>query len=164
LFALGIRLVGEPVAKKLARYFGSIENLMAAPIEELTAIDEIGEKIAYSLRNFFESESHQKTIAELRNFGLNFQLDESQMIAKGDSLSGKTFLISGVFANHSRDELKDLIEANGGKNVSGVSAKLNYLVAGDNMGPSKLQKATDLGIKIISEDELLGLINGNISA
>ncbi|MEQ9422934.1 MAG: NAD-dependent DNA ligase LigA [Cyclobacteriaceae bacterium] len=160
LFGIGIRFVGQTVAEKLADHFESIDRLMEASYEELLEAPEIGEKIAISLQQFFESEKNREFIDRLKATGLQMAVDKSGDIADSNILEGKTFVISGVFTNHSRDELKEMIKKNGGKNVSSVSAKLDYLVAGDNMGPSKLEKANKFGVKIISESEfetLLGL-------
>ena len=158
LFGLGIRYVGETVAKKLAAYFKIIDNLAAASIEELSAVEEIGERIALSVKDYFDNEKHKEEIQKLKSQGLQFIIEEKEVKLASESLSGKTFIISGVFANFSRDELTNIIEQNGGKIVSSISAKLNYLVAGDNMGPSKLEKAQKLNIPIIGEAELLGMI------
>jgi len=158
LFGLGIRYVGETVAKKLARGVKNIDNLAKASIEELTAIDEIGVRIAESIGEYFSKEEHLKQIELLKAAGLQFEVVEQNITLQSDSLTGKTFVISGVFEKHSREELKALIEENGGKILSGISAKLDYLVAGDNMGPSKLEKANKLNVPLISEDELLGMI------
>lgn len=158
LFGLGIRYVGATVAKKLAQHFKNIDRLMAASFDELIAADEIGERIAESVIEYFSNEAHRHEIATLRGHGLNFEIEEKEVVLHSEKLSGKTFIISGVFKKFSREELKDLIEANGGKILSSISAKLNYLVAGDNMGPSKLEKAQKLNIPMISEDVLVGLI------
>lgn len=154
LFGIGIRYVGETVAKKLAYAFRNIDAIMQASFEELVGVDEIGERIAQSILDYFAKEEHQYLIQFLKEQGLQFELVEKEIISESEVLLGKTFVISGVFTKYSREELKDKIEANGGKISSGISAKLNYLVAGDNMGPSKLQKAQKLNIPIISEDEL----------
>lgn len=154
LFGLGIRYVGETVAKKLAFAFKNIDALMQAGFEELIGVDEIGERIAQSIIDYFSKEEHQYLISFLKDQGLQFEIVEKEINIESDKLQGKTFLISGVFAKYSREELKEKIEANGGKMVSSISAKLNFLVAGDNMGPSKLQKAQKLNIPLISEDEL----------
>lgn len=158
LFGLGIRYVGETVAKKLANHFKNIDNLMAASLEELTATEEIGERIAQSLIEYFSNPAHREQIEKLRLQGLQFVADDTPVKLASDKLSGKTFIISGTFEKFSRDELKDMIETNGGKILSSISAKLNYLVAGDNMGPSKLEKAQKLNIPIISDEELMGMI------
>ncbi|HEY4322754.1 MAG TPA: NAD-dependent DNA ligase LigA [Mucilaginibacter sp.] len=158
LFGLGIRYVGETVAKKLVAHFKTIDNLAAASVEELTGAEEIGERIAQSLIDYFSDEKHKEEIEKLKVRGLQFVSEEKEVQLASEKLTGKTFIISGVFEKYSRDELKDIIEQNGGKIVSSISAKLNYLVAGDNMGPSKLEKAQKLNIPIISDAELLALI------
>ena len=158
LFGLGIRYIGETVAKKLVAYFKTIDKLMSASFEELIAVDEIGERIARSLIEYFEGEKHREEIAKLQSQGLQFISEEKEVVLASDKLSGKSFIISGVFEKYSRDDLKDIIEQNGGKILSSISAKLNYLVAGDNMGPAKLEKANKLNIPIISDEELLGMI------
>jgi len=158
LFGLGIRYVGETVAKKLAMQFKNINNLMAASLEELTATEEIGGRIAQSLIDYFADEKHRSQIEKLKSQGLQFEANDTPVELASDKLAGKSFVISGVFEHFSRDELKDLIEQNDGKILSGISAKLNYLVAGDNMGPSKLEKAQKLNIPIITDQELLKMI------
>lgn len=158
LFGLGIRYVGETVAKKLARGLKSIDNLINATIEELTAVDEIGGRIAESIQEYFSKPEHLQQIVLLKQTGLQFEVVETEVLLQSDKLIGKTFVISGVFEKHSREELKTLIEENGGKILSGISSKLDYLVAGDNMGPSKLQKATKLNVPLISEEDVKGMI------
>ncbi|KQN32567.1 DNA ligase [Pedobacter sp. Leaf41] len=158
LFGLGIRYVGETVAKKLAAGVKSIDNLSRAKIDELIAIDEIGQRIAESIVEYFAKKEHLEQVQLLKLAGLQFEIEEKVIELASDKLIGKTFVISGVFENYGREELKDIIEANGGKILSGISGKLNYLVAGDNMGPSKLEKATKLNIPIISDAELLEMI------
>jgi DNA ligase (NAD+) len=158
LFGLGIRYVGETVAKKLAFHFKNIDSLMNASLTELTSADEIGERIAESLVEYFQEERHIQQIEELRRHGMQFESVETFVELQSTKFEGQSFIISGVFENYSRDELKDIIEANGGKILSSISAKLNYLVAGDNMGPSKLEKATKLKIPIISDAELLEML------
>jgi DNA ligase (NAD+) len=158
LFGLGIRYVGATVAKKLAVHFKNIDNLAAASFEELNAAEEIGERIAISIMEYFADEHHKAEIEKLKAAGLQFVTEEKEVNLASEALSGKTFIISGVFEKYSRDELKDIIEQNGGKIVSSISAKLNYLVAGDNMGPAKLEKATRLNITIINDDQLLEMI------
>ena len=158
LFGLGIRYVGETVAKKLARGVKNIDNLAKASIEELTAIDEIGVRIAESIQEYFSKAEHLQQIVLLKAAGLQFEVQESVILLHSEKLIGKTFVISGVFEKYSREELKTLIEENGGKILSGISAKLDYLVAGDNMGPSKLEKATKLNVPLITEDELIAMI------
>ena len=158
LFGLGIRYVGETVAKKLAAHFRTIDALMQADFESLILVDEIGERIAESVLQYFSNAAQVQQINKLKHAGLNFESSSIEKIVEGASLKGLSFVISGVFSTFSREELKEKIEANGGKISSSISSKLNYLVAGDNMGPSKLQKATELGIKIISDEELFTLI------
>jgi len=158
LFGLGIRYVGETVAKRLVAYFKNIDNLMKASLEELVAVDEIGTRIAESLVEYWADPQHVEQIEKLRAAGLQFVSEEKEVVLASDKLSGQTFIISGTF-ERSREELKDLIEQNGGKMLSSISAKLNYLVAGDNMGPSKLEKATKLNIPIISDEELFALLD-----
>jgi DNA ligase (NAD+) len=159
LFGLGIRYVGETVAKKLVFHFKTIDKLMSATVEELVAAEEIGERIAQSIVEYFSDEKHQQEIEKLKAAGLQFVAEEKEVNLASDKLAGQSFIISGVFEKYSRDELKDIIEQNGGKILSSISAKLNYLVAGDNMGPAKLEKAQKLNIPIISDTELLALIN-----
>lgn len=159
LFALGIRHVGETVAKKLAQHFKSIDNLASASVEEIYAVQDIGIRIAESVHTYLKDSDHIEELNKLISFGLNFKIEEKEVVLSGDSLAGKTFLISGVFADISRDDLAALIESHGGKMISSISAKLNYLVAGDKMGPSKLAKAEKLNIPIISDQDLLQMIN-----
>lgn len=158
LFAIGIRYVGETVAKKLARHFKHIDAIATATFEELIAADEIGDKIAESILHFFSVEENKQLIAELKNNGLQFSLSEQQLENTSDKLAGLTFVVSGVFSLFSRDELKNLIEQNGGKVSGSISKKTNYVVAGENMGPSKLEKATELGVAIIDEQQFSGMI------
>jgi len=158
LFGLGIRYVGETVAKKIANYFKDIDSLMNASFDELISVDEIGERIAESVINYFQEPRHKEQIELLRIHGLQFESTQKAIELASDKLKGQSFIISGVFENYSRDELKDLIEANGGKILSSISAKLNYLIAGENMGPSKLEKAIKLQIPIISERELIEML------
>ena len=158
LFGLGIRYIGETVAKKLTHHFKNIDNLIAASLEELVVAEEIGERIAQSLIEYFSDTQHLEEIEKLKEQALQFIAEEKVVTLASEKLSGKTFIISGTF-ERSRDELKDIIEQNGGKILSSISAKLNYLVAGDNMGPAKLEKATKLNIPIISDEELMGMIN-----
>jgi DNA ligase (NAD+) len=156
LFALGIRFVGETVAKKLAKHFKSFEFIQRATFDELINVDEIGEKIAIAVQQYFLSDQHLQLIARLKAAGLQFQLIEKEKAS--NKLADKAFVVSGVFNSFSRDEIKQVIEENGGKNVSSISSKTDYVVAGDNMGPAKLKKATDLGITILSEDEFIQLL------
>uniref|UniRef100_UPI003FF099B4 NAD-dependent DNA ligase LigA n=1 Tax=Bacteroides eggerthii TaxID=28111 RepID=UPI003FF099B4 len=159
LFALGIRFVGETVAKKIAKSFNSIEELENADLEKLTSVDEIGEKIAQSILIYFSSPLNVSLIERLKSAGLQLYRKEEDLNEYTDKLAGQSIVISGVFTHHSRDEYKDLIEKNGGKNVGSISTKTSFILAGENMGPSKLEKAHKLGIKIISEDEFLTLIS-----
>lgn len=158
LFALGIRFVGETVAKKLAKHYKNIDNLMQATAMELIMVDEIGEKIAESVVEFFSKPDNRAIIQRLKDHGIQFQISEEELQGQTDILQGKTFVVSGVFEKISRDQLKKLIEKNGGKVSGSISAKTSYVVAGENMGPSKLEKATSLGIPIISEDEFLAMV------
>nr|HQH41366.1 helix-hairpin-helix domain-containing protein [Bacteroidales bacterium] len=157
LYALGIRYVGETVSKKLARHFGSIDNLMKANLTELTEAEEIGEIIAQSIRQYFSKPSNQKLIEDLKNAGLQFA-EKAPVQPASNKLAGKSFVISGVFRLHSRDELKRLIEENGGKNLSSVTSRTDYLLAGENMGPAKMEQAKKLNIKIITEEEFLKML------
>ncbi len=159
LFALGIRYVGQTVAVKLARHFKNIDALAGASYEELLDAPEVGEKIAQSILRFFSNPQNCAEIERLRKAGLNMAVSESHQ-PQSNVLNNKSFVISGVFKNYHRDELKDLIVRHGGRVLSGVSGKLDYLVAGENMGPAKLEKARQLGIRIINEDELNRLLNG----
>ena len=158
LFAVGIRYVGETVAKKLAKHFKNIENIAHATIEELIVADEIGDKIAESIVQFFATPTNKELVDRLQQKGLNFSLSEEQLLATSTKLEGLTFVVSGVFSLFSRDELKNTIEQNGGKVAGSISKKTNYIVAGENMGPSKLQKAQELGVKIIDENEFLAMV------
>jgi DNA ligase (NAD+) len=158
LFGIGIRLVGETVAKTLAKHFPTVEILAAASQEELVAINEIGEKIAHNVVAWFAQEQNKLVIANLKRHGLQLERNTDEDVVVSDKLQGLSFVISGVFERHERDELKQLIEQNGGKVLSGVSGKTDYLLAGDGMGPSKLQKAQDLGVKILTENEFEELL------
>ena len=159
VFALGIRFVGETSAKLLARHFKNIDALMNAGIEELQEIEGIGEVMAKSIITYFHNEENLKIIERLRAYGLQMELSEAQTANVSDKLAGQSVVISGVFTHHSRDEYKAIIEQNGGKNVGSISSKTSFILAGENMGPSKLQKAEKLGIKIMSEEEFLSLLN-----
>lgn len=159
LFALGIRYVGETVAKKLAKHYKSIQNLMQASAEDLIHVDEIGQRIAQSVTEFFASEENKVTIKRLQEYGLQLEISAEKLANQTNILQGNTFVISGVFSKVSRTDLKKLIEDNGGKVSSSISAKTNYLVAGENMGPSKLAKAEKLGTQILSEDDFLEKLN-----
>jgi len=158
LYALGIRFVGETVAKKLAYHFGSIDLIRQASFDELKEVEEIGEKIAGSVVSFFENPINQEVIERLREKGISFQLDKSGSVVIEDKLGGKAFVISGVFQKFSRDQLKEMIEKYGGKNTSSISGKTDFLLAGEDMGPVKLQKAEALGVKIISEEDFILMI------
>ena len=158
LFALGIRFVGETVAKKLARHFKSIDALMAADFDTLISVDEIGERIANSILGFFAEPENLELINRLRAHGLEFEIDEDEMPASS-LLDGKSFVVSGVFNQVSRNELKNLIETNGGKVLGGVSKNTDYLVAGENMGPSKRKKAEEIGVPIVDENTFLKMID-----
>ena len=161
LFALGIRYVGETVAKKLAKHYKSIEALRQASLMDLILVDEIGERIAQSVLEFFENKTNCEIIDRLKNFGVQLELLEKFNPNATDKLVGKTFVVSGVFEIFSRDELKKAIEDNGGKVGSSISAKTDFVIAGDNMGPAKLEKANQLGIAIISENDFIEIIKGN---
>ena len=158
LFALGIRFVGETVAKKLANSFVSIEALEAATLDDLVDVDEIGPRIAQSVRAYFEYEQNRNLIKRLEEAGVQMRISEDRLSGFTDKLDGATIVISGTFTHHSRDEYKQMIEQHGGKNTGSVSAKTTYLLAGENMGPAKLEKARKLGIKIISEEDFLQMI------
>lgn len=157
LFGLGIRYVGETVAKKLAKHFKNIGALSTATQEELIEVDEIGDRIAESVVDYFLDLSNQQMIERLKQHGLQFEVEESD-VETSNVLEGKTFVVSGVFATFSRDQLKQTIENNGGRNVGSISKKTDFVLAGENMGPSKLKKAEDLGVAIISEDDFKNLI------
>jgi DNA ligase (NAD+) len=156
LFALGIRFVGETVAKKLAKFFKNIESIQSASYDELIQVDEIGERIAISVQQFFSDDANLMLINRLKEAGLQFSIVEKEGVTA--LLEGKSFVVSGVFTSFSRDEIKELIELNGGKNVSAISAKTDFVLAGDNMGPAKLKKAESLGITILSEDAFIQLL------
>lgn len=158
LFALGIRYVGETVAKKLVKAYKNIDALIVATEEELVAVDEIGVRIAESVVQFFSEEKNREIVEQLQSYGLQFSLSEEQLQNQSEKLKGKTFVVSGVFETIGRNELKKLIEDNGGKVASSVSSKTSFLVAGDNMGPSKRTKAEGLGVPIISEQEFLEML------
>ena len=159
LFALGIRFVGETVAKKIAKSFTDIDELENANLEKLINIDEIGEKIAQSILTYFANPLNRELIERLKSTGLQLYRREEDLSGYTDKLAGQSIVISGVFTHHSRDEYKELIEKNGGKNVGSISAKTSFILAGENMGPAKLEKAHKLGIKLMSEDEFLTLIS-----
>lgn len=163
LFGLGIRYVGETVAKKLAKHFKSIDALMGASFEELTLVDEIGVSIAESVIEFFASQDNRDIIQRLQSYGVQLQLSEEALANQTDTLAGSIFVVSGVFHKVTRTELKKLIEDNGGKVSSSISGKTSYVVAGDSMGPSKRSKAESMGITIISEDEFLEMLQHPVS-
>jgi len=158
LFALGIRFVGETVARKIAKAFPSVEQLEGACVEDLVQVDEIGERIAKSIINYFCNPSNQNLIQRLKEAGVQMKAEEVDTSDHTDILKDLSIVISGVFSHYSRDEYKEIIEKNGGKNVGSISSKTSFILAGDNMGPSKLEKAQKLGVKIMSEDEFLALI------
>jgi len=158
LYALGIRYVGETVARKLAAHFKNIDNLMNAKLEELTEVGEIGERIAQSVINFFADQKNRNIVEELRKAGVQLSMDETLVEKLSDKLNGLNIIISGNFERFSREEIKKLIESHGGKNVSSISNKTNYLVAGSNIGPSKLANAQKLKIPVISENDFVKMI------
>ena len=159
LFAIGIRFVGETVAKILARAFKSMEALENATIEQLTAVNEIGSKIAQSIVTFFNDERSRQLVNRLKDFGLQMELAQDEQQGGSELLKDKIIVISGVFNHHSRDEYKALIERHGGKNSGSISAKTSFVLAGDNMGPAKREKAQELGVRLVSENEFLEMIN-----
>ena len=158
VFALGIRFVGETAAKLLARRFGSMDALAAASLQQLTDVDGIGSVIAGSVIGYFHDPKNCEIVSRLRGYGLQMAISEEQKAAAGDALKGLSIVISGVFQHHSRDEYKAMIEQNGGKNVGSISSKTSFILAGDNMGPAKLQKAEKLGIRIVGEEEFLEML------
>ena len=158
VFALGIRFVGETSAKILARKFKTMDALQAATAEQLVEADGIGDVIAGSIVSYFANPDNQAIISRLREYGLQMQLSEEQLAGQSDKLAGMSIVISGVFQKHSRDEYKAMIEQHGGKNVGSISAKTSFILAGDNMGPTKLQKAEKLGVRIVGEEEFLGMV------
>ena len=161
IYALSIPFVGDTVAKKVARAFPDIDSLMAAPAEHLAAVKDIGPRIAESIVEFFANPGNRDTVERLRRAGLQMSLSEDGVGESTDLLGGKTFVISGVFAHHSRDEYKEMIERNGGKNTGSISKKTDYVLAGENMGPAKREKAASLGIPVISEDDFLKMLENN---
>ncbi|APG58979.1 NAD-dependent DNA ligase LigA [Christiangramia salexigens] len=158
LFALGIRYVGETVAKKLAKHFKNIDSIMSATEEELVNLDEIGERIAWSVVDFFSNKANRENVSRLKEYGIQLEISAEKLANQTNILEGKIFVISGVFNQVSRNDAKKLIEDNGGKVSGSISSKTNYLVAGENMGPSKLAKAEKLGTQIISEDDFLKML------
>ena len=161
VFALGIRFVGETSAKLLARRFKTMEALEHATLEQLTDVDGIGDVMAGSIITWFHNDDNRQLLQRLKDYGLQMSLSEEQLSAQSDRLAGQSIVISGVFARHSRDEYKALIEQHGGKNVGSISKKTSFVLAGENMGPSKLEKAQKLGIRLLSEDEFLDMIASN---
>lgn len=159
VYALSIPFVGETVAKRLARSTGSMDRLMTMPAEELTAIEDIGPRIAAAVVEYFAEARNRELVERLRSYGLQMSMPEDDGAGRSDRLSGKSIVISGTFSRHSRDEYKDMIELNGGKNVGSISKKTDYVLAGENMGPAKLEKARKLGIPIIDEDTFLSMID-----
>jgi DNA ligase (NAD+) len=159
LYAIGIRHVGETTAKKIARKVRSIDTLMNSTKEELVAIDEVGETIAESIADHFSKPEHKAIINRLKEKGLQLELSGDVQQSGTDKLKDLTIVISGVFTKHSRDEYKEMIELNGGKNSGSISKKTSFVLAGDNMGPEKLKKAESLGVKIINEDDFLKLLS-----
>ena len=158
LFALGIRFVGETTAKTLAKAFRSIDKLASASLDDLMQVDEIGARIAESIIRYFADEKNREQIERLREAGIQLEMDELDLSEYTDKLAGKSIVISGVFTHHSRDEYKEIIEKNGGKNVGSISKKTSFILAGDNMGPAKLEKANKLGVPILNEEDFLKLI------
>lgn len=158
VFALGIRFVGETTARLLARHFKTIDALAEASLQDLLEVDGVGEVIAKSVMTYFRNPVTMQIVERLRGYGLQMALSEEQMSSATDKLAGKSIVISGVFAHHSRDEYKQIIEQNGGKNVGSISGKTSFILAGENMGPAKLQKAEKLGIQIVDEDTFLKMI------
>lgn len=158
VFAIGIRFVGETTAKLLARKFKSMDALANADMRQLLEVEGVGEVIANSVMDFFSSDENKKILERLQQHGVKMKIDDEDEVVSTDKLAGKSIVISGVFSKHSRDEYKDMIERNGGKNVGSISAKTSFILAGENMGPSKLEKAQKMGIQILSEDEFLNLI------
>lgn len=158
LFGLGVRYVGETVAKRLASAFHTMEQLEQAPFDALTEVDEIGDRIAQSVVDYFADTRNQEIVGRLKEYGLQMSVNEEALANRSDKLTGLSIVISGTFTQHSRDEYKALIEQNGGKNSGSVSSKTDYILAGDSMGPAKLEKAAKLGVKIINEEEFLNMI------
>ena len=158
VFAIGIRFVGETTAKLLAKHFKTMDALQSATVEELSEVEGVGQVIAQSVVDYFHEERNVDIIHRLKEYGVQMSLSEDALSNQSDKLSGKLIVISGVFNKHSRDEYKTMIEQHGGKNVSSISSKTSFILAGDNMGPSKLEKATKLGVQILSEDDFLSMI------
>ena len=161
LFAIGIRYVGDTVARKLARHFHSIDGIINAGFDHLTEAPEVGQKIAQSVLDFFSKEKNHEVIRRLKAAGVQMEISEDNQLKKlSDRLAGLTIVITGTFVQHSRDEYKKMIEENGGKNGSGITKKTSFLFAGADAGPSKLDKAAELGVKLINEEEFLSMISG----
>jgi DNA ligase (NAD+) len=158
VFAIGIRFVGETTAKLIARHFKSMNALRNATVEQLMEVDGVGQVIAESVVKYFQDFNNVEIVDKLAAYGIQMQLSEEQISAQTDKLEGKSIVISGVFQKHSRDEYKAIIEQNGGKNVGSISKKTTFVLAGENMGPSKLEKAQSLGVAIVSEDEFLAML------
>ena len=158
VFAIGIRFVGETTAKLIARHFKSMEALRNATVEQLMEVDGVGQVIAESVVKYFQDPKNAEIVNKLADYGVQMRLSEDQLAGQTDKLAGKSIVISGVFQHHSRDEYKALIEQNGGKNVGSISKKTTFILAGDNMGPSKLEKAQSLGVPIVSEEEFLAML------
>ena len=161
LFALGIRMVGETTAKKIARRFRNIDLLMTATHDQLTAVEDVGDQIADNIIAYFADERNREIVSRLRAAGLQMESAEDTTPAS-DKLTGQSIVISGTFARHNRDEYKALIEAHGGKNVGSVSKKTSFILAGENMGPEKLKKAEALGVRLVNENEFLEMIGENV--
>ena len=159
VFALGIRFVGETAAKLLARRFRTMDALAGAQLQQLTDVNGIGEVIAKSVITYFHDPANLEIVDRLRACGLQMGVSEADDAGTGDALAGQSIVISGVFEHHSRDEYKDMIERNGGKNVGSISSKTSFILAGSNMGPAKLQKAEKLGVRIVGEEEFLKMID-----
>jgi len=158
VFAIGIRFVGETTAKLIARHFKSMEALRNATVEQLMEVDGVGQVIAESVVKYFQEPKNVEIVHRLALAGVQMQLSEEQLSGQTDKLAGKSIVISGVFQKHSRDEYKAIIEQNGGKNVGSISKKTSFVLAGDNMGPAKLEKAQGLGVAIVSEEDFLAML------
>ena len=161
VFALGIRFVGETSARLIARHFGDIDTLMNASLQQLLEVEGVGEVIAKSIITYFHNDTNRSIVERLRAYGLQMAVEKGEEQGGSDVLAGKSIVISGVFQHHSRDEYKAIIERNGGKNVGSISGKTSFILAGDNMGPSKLQKAEKLGVAIVDEETFLKMIEGS---
>ena len=163
VFALGIRFVGETSARLIARHFGDIDTLMNASLQQLLEVEGVGEVIAKSIITYFHNDTNRSIVERLRAYGLQMAVEKGEEQGGSDVLAGKSIVISGVFQHHSRDEYKAIIERNGGKNVGSISGKTSFILAGDNMGPSKLQKAEKLGVAIVDEETFLKMIEGSVT-